>query len=234
MTSSEVICRLFALALRIAKNEDVSGYERISEVKGPFSWGLLEHLGELPDGSRSGLLRALIKRRFALEGLKSVETDLSTTEQLAIEHWLKHDNSRHGNRTAPFLALSEREEMFVREKSSVILASPADIRAALRAALVCATVPISIVQSTGQEVKWRATVAASLRVDGWVDFGKSGEQASSFLVVCDTERPLHVPTSLLGVLGIGQSSWEFLEEGEEKLFSSVTIRFFEEVCAVMA
>lgn len=234
MTSYEVIFRLFALALRIAKNEEMSGYERISEVKGPFSWGLLEHLSELPDGSRSGLVRALIKRRFALEGLQSVETDLSTAEQLAIEHWLKHNNSRHGNRTAPFLALSEHEEMFVTNKSSVILAPTANTRSALRVALMSGTVPINIVHSTRQEIKWRATVGTSLRVDGWVDFGKSGEKASSFLVVCDAERPLHVPTSFLGILGIGHSSWEFLEEGEEKLFSSATIRFFEEVCAAMA
>ena len=34
-------------------------------------------------------------------------------------------------------------------------------------------------------------------------------------------------------MGIGETSWEFLEEGQEELCSAATFRFFAEICAVM-
>jgi hypothetical protein len=233
LTNHAIVCRLFALALQFAERETASGYARIADVKGPFSWSFLEHLGEISEEDGSGLLRALVKRRFAMEGIRSAETVLSASEQLAVEYWLKHNNSRHGARIAPFLAFSEREEMFMSSKSSKKLASKDGIRGALRSELRAAT-PIKIEHDTRREIRWHRMIGNGLRVDGWVDLGKSGEQAASFLAACNAERALHVPTSFLGIMGIGQSSWEFVEEGEEKLCSSATIWFFDEVCAAMA
>jgi hypothetical protein len=233
LNRNETIHRLFKLALEIEESEKASGYARIREVKGTHAWRFVEHLSELPEDDRGQLLHSLIKRRFAMEGLQSQETLLSTREQLAVEYWLKHNNSRHGARLAPFLAFSEREEMFMSRKSSVKLASKDDIRGALRSELEAAT-PIKIEHDTRREIRWHRMFGNGLRVDGWVDIGKSGEQAASFLAACDAERALHVPTSFLGIMGIGESSWEFLEEGEEKLCSSATIRFFDEVCEAMA
>jgi hypothetical protein len=233
LTSQAIVCRLFALALQIAERESASGYIRIAEVKGTFSWSFLEHLSEISREGGSELLHALVKRRFAMEGVRSDETALFSVEQLAVEYWLKHNNSRHGARLAPFLAFSEHEEMFMSRKSSVKLASKDDIRDALRSELKAAT-PIKIEHDTRREIRWHRMIGNGLRVSGWVDLGKSGEQAASFLVAGDAERALHVPTSFLGIMGIGESSWEFLEEGEEKLCSSATIRFFDEVCEAMA
>ena len=118
-------------------------------------------------------------------------------------------------------------------KFSVKLASKNDIRGAVRSELEAATA-VKIEHDTRREIRWHRMIGNGLRVNGWVDLGKSGEQAASFLAACDAERALHVPTSFLGIMGIGESSWEFLEEGEEKLCSSATIRFFDEVCMAVA
>lgn len=233
MTPPEVITRLFSLALLLEEREKASAYSRIADVKGSGSWRFLEHLSELPEEGRGDLLHALIKRRFALEGLRSVETAISAPERLEIEHWLKHNNSMHGTRAVQSFAFSVREEEFAKRKASLALASRAGIREAFRDGLTSIAVPIKFVRDTRQEIRWFAMIDSDLRVDGWVDLGKSGEQASSFVAVRDSRRTLHAPTSLLGLMGIGETSWEFLEEGQEELCSAATFRFFAEICAVM-
>ncbi len=235
MTDFELLSRLFDLASRIAAREIASGYSGIAEIKGSSSWSFLEHLTELPEGGRAELLRALVKRRFAIEGLRVEQTSLSSTEQLEVEHWLKHSNSMHGTRHAPFFAFSVREEEISSQKSNIALASRAAIRATLRNGLLSASYPIEIVTDSKRELKWRMIVRAHVRVAGWLDLGRPGEQAAAFVAVYDPEatQPKHVPTSFLGILGIGESSWSFLEQGQEYLLSDSTIRFFLDVCGVM-
>lgn len=236
MTNDTVLKRLFALANRLAQREIASGYSGIAEVKGSVSWSFLEHLTELPDKGRGELLHALIKRRFIMEGLRLPEMSLSAGEELEIAHWLKHNNSMHGTRHVPFFAFSTREEEFISRKTHLSLASRKDIRAALRSGLEAASVSIRIAQDRAQEVSWYTSLPNGFRVKGWVDLGKSGEQAASFVAVYGTaaKSPEHIPTSFLGILGIGESSWRFLEQGQESLFSASTIRFFGEVCSTMA
>jgi hypothetical protein len=231
--SNEVVHRLFKLALEIGKREQLSGYAGIGGVIGSYSWNFLEHLTELPEEGKIGLLHALIKRRFAREGIKSAESSISEVEQLEINHWLRHNNSLHGTRSVQFFAWSEREEIFLNNKSFIKLASKENIRRSVKDALKISTVQMQIIVDSTTEVRWQSTLSNRLKVDGWVDFGGS-EQATSFFVVHDAKRPLHVPTSLLGILGIGQDTWKFLEDGQEKICSSTALHFFADVCTAVA
>lgn len=233
MTRDEVLTRLFALAQRLAVRETLSAFAGIAEVKGPHSWGFLEHLSELPEQGKIELLRALIKRRFGIEGLRSAETTLSTSEELEIQHWLKHNSAMHGVRAVPFFALSTREEEFQQRKASLSLATKSDIRAALLDQLKSSTIPIRILRNVRNELSWCAGTD-SLSVHEAVDFGTSwGGLAEGMIVVRDAKRPLNIPTSLLRLFGIGATSWDFLEQGEEHLCASSSIRFFEEVCGAI-
>lgn len=235
MTGTELMSRLFDLANRLARQEVAAAFSGIAEVKGTHSWSFLEHLTELPDEGRSQLLHSLIKRRFALEGFELHPASLSAAEELEVEHWLKHDNSMHGTRAVPFFALSVREEEFAAKRQTLTLASRAAIRVALRQALQTAAVPISIVKDAAREISWYTIVRRGLRVDGWVDLAKVSEQAASFVVVSNPELDctLHAPTSLLGIMGIGETSWRFLEQGQETLCSTSTVRFFTSVCGAL-
>ena len=208
----------------------------IAEVKGSSSWSFLEHLTELPEPGRAELLRALVKRRFAMEGLRLPETALSEGEQLEIQHWLKHSNSIHGTRQVPFFATSIREEEFLKNKAHLQLASRAEIRAALHSQLKTCKISIQIVSNMSHELRWSTVLHNDYRVVGWVDLGKSGEQAATFSAVYhpNAKRPGHIPTSFLGILGIGETSWQFLQQGQESLFSTSTIRFFRELCNAMS
>src|SRR5579871_6626563 len=103
LTTGEVLERLFTLANALADQEASSDYAGIAQVQGRDSCSFLEHLGELPPAGQIGLLRALIKRRFAMEGFRPSEMALSMSEQLEVNHWLKHNNSMHGTRPTEFL-----------------------------------------------------------------------------------------------------------------------------------
>lgn len=231
--SNEVVHRLFKLALEIGKREQSSGYAGIGGVLGPHSWNFLEHLTELPEEGKAGLLHALIKRRFAKEGVKSHESSISEAEQLEIDHWLRHNNSLHGTRRVEFFAWSEREEIFLNNKPFIKLASKQGIRRSLKDALKRAALETQMKVDSTDEVRWQATLRNCFKVDGWMDFG-GGEQATSFFVVHDGKRPLHVPTSLLGILGIGQDTWGFIKDGQEDICSRTSIDFFNEVCTAVA
>jgi hypothetical protein len=231
--SNEVVHRLFKLALEIGKREQSSGYAGIGGVLGPYSWSFLEHLNELPEEGKAELLHALIKRRFAKEGISSPESSISEAEQLEINHWLRHNNSLHGTRTVGFFAWSEREELFLNDKPLIKLASKQNIRRSVTDALKRSTVQIQMKVDSTAEVRWQSTLRNRFTVDGWMDFG-GAEQATSFFVVHDGKRPLHVPTSLLGILGIGQDTWEFIKDGQENICSSTSIDFFAEVCTAVA
>ncbi len=229
MTSEEVLERLFILAQRLSEREAASGYAGIAEVKGTHSWSFLEHISELPERGKTELLRALIKRRFAMEGLRSAATALSTSEELEIQHWLKHDNSIHGTRVVPFYARSVRGEEFQKRKASLSPATKKDIQAAFRDQLKSVAIPIRILRDVRSEISWSAGTS-SLSVRETVDFGESwGGLAEGLVVVRDANRPLNIPTSFLRLFGIGGTSWDFLEQGEEHLCASATMRFFGEV-----
>lgn len=232
MTSNEFLKRLFALAQKLAHHEVNSAFSGIAQIRGTHSWGFLEHLNELPEKGKSEILQALIKRRFAIEGLRSSETVLSSTEELEIQHWLKHDNSMHGTRIAPFFARSVREEEFQQAKATFLSASKKDIQAVLREQLKCSNIPIQITRDNRNEMSWCATVSG-LSIRETVDFGaKWGGFAEGLVVVHDASRPLNIPISFLRILGIGSTSWEFLAQGEEHLCASATLRFFTEICGV--
>lgn len=232
MTADRLLLCLLALATKIAEREIGSGYSGIAEIKGSFSWSFLEHLTELPEPGRAELLRAAVKRRFTMEGLRLPETALSEGEQLEIQHWLKHSNSMHGTRQAPFFAMSAREEEFVTQKAYLPLASAAEIREALRKELESCAVPIEISSDNSHELRWCRLLRNRYRVGGWVDLAKRGEQAATFVGVYrpDAKQPGHIPTSFLGIMGIGETSWRFLEQGQENLFTKSTVRFFDELC----
>lgn len=234
MTSDEVRARLFALAQKLADKETASGYSGIAEVSGPHSWSFLEHLNELPETGKAELLRALIKRRFAMEGLHSPETALSASEELEIEHWLKHDNSLHGTRRVSSFARSVRAEEFQARKASFSAADKKDIRAALRDQLRSSALPIKILRDVSGEIWWSAGTE-SLNVHEAVDFGVSwGGRAEGLLVVREGNRPLNIPTSFLRLFGIGGTAWDFLERGQEHVCANATVRFFADVYAAIS
>jgi hypothetical protein len=225
---------LFRLALHIAKREQSCGYAGIDEIIGPYSWSFLEHITELPEAGKIGLLHALIRRRFARERVEPAESIISENDQSEINHWLMHNNSRHGTRSVEFFAWSEREEVFVKNKSSMKLALKKNIQLSVKAALKASAVGTKIIVDSASEVRWQSTLVNSLKVDGWMDFGEIKEQATTFFVIHAKKCPLHVPSSLLGILGIGQDTWSFIQEGQERLCASTTVHFFEEVCSAVA
>jgi hypothetical protein len=231
-----LLLRLFVLANKIAEREIESAYSGIAEVKGCFSWSFLEHLTELPDRGRGELLRALVKRRFAMEGLRLPETTLSEGEQLEIQHWLRHSNSMHGMRRVPFFAMSIREEEFLNSKAQPTMARRIGLQAALRRELESCGDPIQILSEASHELRWCTVLPNHYRVVGWVDLGKSGEQAATFVAVYhpNAKQPGHIPTSFLGMMGIGETSWRFLQQGQENLMSASTIQFYRELCSTIS
>jgi hypothetical protein len=230
LSGHEVLERLFILANSLADREEASAYARIGEVRGPHAWMFLEHLSELPEEGRRELLRALIKRRFAMEGFRTTATALTASEELEIQHWLKHDNSMHGTRVAPCHALSVREEQFQKRKALLLLPSKPNIRAVFREHLKSSPIPIQILRDARSEISW-CTGISSLSVHETLDLGNAwGGLAEGLVVVRDAKLPLNIPTSFLRLFGIGATSWDFLEQGEEHLCASATIRFFSEVC----
>ena len=234
MSTDQVVLLLFRLTRQFAERERTLGYAGIAEVKGTYSWSFVEHLNELPMEEQSKLLDALIKRRFALEGLLSDETKLSSQEEREIQHWLSHNNSLHGTRTAPFFAGSVREEELLKTERPSVAAIRREIREALRIDLKSASMPVDILADDKEEIRWQAASGTGITVNGWMDLGSSDEQAGSFFVIQRNGIPLHVSTSYLALLGIGTDSWSFLETGEGSLCSAATVRRFTEIYDAVA
>jgi hypothetical protein len=231
-----LLLRLFAFANEVAEREIGSEYSGIAEVKGSYGWSFLEHLTELPESGKAKLLRALVKRRFAMEGLRLPETTLSEGERLEIEHWLKHSNSMHGMRQVPFFAMSIREEEFLNSKAQPPMARRIGLQAALRKELESCGDRIQILSEASHELRWCTVLPNHYRVVGWVDLGKSGEQAATFVAVYhpNAKQPGHIPTSFLGIMGIGETSWRFLQHGQENLMSASTIQFYLQLCSTIS
>lgn len=122
-----------------------------------------------------------------------------------------------------------RGEEFQKRKASLSPATKKDIQAAFRDQLKSVAIPIRILRDVRSEISWSAGTS-SLSVRETVDFGESwGGLAEGLVVVRDANRPLNIPTSFLRLFGIGGTSWDFLEQGEEHLCASATMRFFGEV-----
>jgi len=236
LTSNEVLKRLFRLAQRLAKGEAAHSYSRISEIRGPFSWSFLEHLSELPEAGQSELLCALVKRRFAMEGLRLPETTLSIQEELEVQHWLKHNNSIHGTRVEASLVgntLSVREEEFEKTKASLTAPTRDDIREALRNELKSLSISVQIVRDLRRELWWSAQ-QGNLIISECIELGaKTGAFGEGLIHIRDGDHPLCVPISFLRILGVGATSWDFLQKGEEHVYAASTIWFFGEVCHAM-
>jgi hypothetical protein len=226
MTFGDIAPHLFALADKIARSEWDSGYTEIANVKGTFGWWFLEHASELLPDDQMVLLRGLTKRRFSMEGIHSSEVQLTVDEQAAVNLLLNHDNSLHGTRTTVLKAMSVLEEEQLIAQSRAGLSTKRAIRMACKTKLREADLPVEIVENDSEHLRWHAPIGKKLRLNGSLDFGGQDEQVSNFLVLSEGDRPLHAHTSLLGLLGIGTTSWSYLREGEEDLCASTVIKFY--------
>jgi hypothetical protein len=229
MGDNEALRRLFRLAHSVVERELSSGFSGIAEVKGPFSWKLLEHLDELSRERQALLLYAKVKLRFAADGFPSRAVLLTGEEEKEVAGLREHDNTLHGSRRPQQsgFVLSMRQEEFMRTVDKSALASKQETRAAIRAELRASRLPIRIAEG-GR--RWEAEVGADFTVTGEVDFG-SDEQVATFIHVRQGNGLVGCGSfSLLQILGVGTTSWSFMQRGEEKLCAFSILRFYREVC----
>lgn len=216
---------LFQLGLELADHERATEYAGISSIASISSSVFLEHGTELSEDERYELLRALVKRRAAREGLINPQTELSAKENNAIGFYLKHDNSIHGLRPIAHTASCKLEEDFDSGVLKIDLASKDQISSAIIGELA-SKYPAADVKHSWRDIQWVLPVRGKLNLFGMVDLSTEREQATSLLVLCEGKRGLHAQTSFLGVLGLGTTSWRFLPRGREALCATQTVEFF--------